>query len=375
MAAQRRIRRRRSSGEDPRRESVDVAGRKRRTKLVAAVSGVFILVMAGILITAYVINFVLPPREVMVKVNDVVYTRGDLVKLVRVQQRGAEYLGIQMETATEVFNVLQNLVQHEILVQSAPKFGVTVTEDELDLHIRELVLRRPSSDPEQAEREFKELYSGYLNAIQLSEDEHRDTIRRSMTREKLVQFMSESVPRVAEQVRVFRIVMLEGQEFDIMEEKYEFAIEQAKTPEDYIEAFRGIVREFSRDSRDTIRKSGEIGWMPRGILEDYDDVLFNLDVGQLSQRLPDFEDKTNRVFFYYMIGGKDAGRDLSAEHWSELKSSALTDWVNERRAEFEVYSALNSEIYDWVLVQLGFSEAPDIGAKAIGTANQAAPQS
>ncbi len=340
-----------------------------------AVAGVFILAMAGILIAAYVINFVLPPREVMVRVNDVEYTRGDLVKLVRVQQRGAEYLGIQMETATEVFNVLQNLVQHEILVQSAPKFGVTVSEEELDLHIRELVLRRPSSDPEQAEREFRELYSGYLNAIQLSEDEHRDTIRRSMTREKLVQFMSESVPRFAEHVRVFRVVMLEGQEFDIMEEKYEFAIEQAETPEEYIEAFRGVVREFSRDARDTVRKSGELGWMPKGILEDYDDVLFDLEVGQLSQRLPDYEDKTNRVFFYFMVGGKEQARDLSEEHWNELKSRALTDWVNERRAEFDVYSALNSDIYDWVLLQLGFSEPPDIGAKLIGITRQAAPQS
>ena len=138
-----------------------------------------------------------------------------------------------------------------------------------------------------------------------------------------------------------------------MEEKYEFAIEQAQTPEDYIEAFRGIVREFSRDARDTVRKSGELGWMPRGILEDYDDVLFDLEVGQLSQRLPDFEDKTNRVFFYFMVGGKEQARDLSEEHWNELKSRALTDWVNERRAEFDVYSALNSDVYDWVLLQLG----------------------
>jgi parvulin-like peptidyl-prolyl isomerase len=363
VAAQRRIRRRSSSGEDPRRESVDEAGRGRRAKLIAAVAGVFVLVMAGILIGAYVFYFVLPPREVMVKVNDVVYTRGDLVKLVRVQQRGAEYLGIKMETATEVFNVLQNLVQNEILIQSAPRFGVTISEVELDQHIRELVLRRPSSDPEQAEREFKELYSGYLNAIQLSEDEHRDTIRRSMTRERLVQFMSESVPRVAEQVRVYRAVMLEGQEFDIMEEKYEFATEQATTPDDYIAAFREVVREFSRDDRDTVRKNGELGWVPRGILEDYDEVLFNLEVGQLSARQPDFDNP--KVFFYFMIADKEEARDLSDEHWNELKSKALTRWVNERREEFDVFSALNSTIYDWVLLQLGFSAPPEVGTKLI----------
>jgi parvulin-like peptidyl-prolyl isomerase len=363
VAAQRRIRRRRTSGEDPRREAVDEVGRRRRTKLVAIVAGGFALILAGILIAGYVINFVLPPREVMVQVNDVVYTRGDLVKLVRVQQRGAEFLGFPLETATEVFNVLQNLVQHEIMVQSAPKFGVTVSDQELDQHIRELIMRRRSSDPEQEEREFRELYSSYLNAIQLSEEEYRSSIRRSLTRERLVQFMSESVPRVSEQVRVYRVVMREGQEFDIMEEKYEFATEQASTPDEFIAAFREIAREFSQDNPNIVRKNGEIGWMPKGIFEDYDDVLFSLEVGQLSDRVPDFDN--SGVFYYFMVGGKEEARDLSQEHWTELKSKALTDWVNEQRSEFEVYSALNSDIYDWVLLQLGFSESPEIGTKLI----------
>ena len=368
MAAERRIRNRRLA-EDPRRDVGEGQRRRRRVTLVAAFVGVFVLVLAGILIAGYVIKFVLPPRQVIIKVNDVAYSRGDLVKLVRVQQRGSEFLGFPLETATEVFNVLQNLVQHEIMIQSAPQFGVTVTEEEIEQHIRALIMRRTSSDPGQAEREFNELYNGYLNAIQLSEDEHRLTIRRSLTRDKLVQFMSESVPRVAEQVQVYRLVMFDNEEFNIMEEKYRFATENVdnEDAEGFIAAFREVVREFSRDHPDIVRKNGEIGWMPRGILSDYDNVLFDLEVGQLSQRVPDYD--REGVHFYFMIGEKE-GRNLSDVHWNELKAKALTDWVNQQRKEFEVFSALNSVIYDWILVQLGFSELPDdLGTKALQPAN------
>ena len=74
--------------------------------------------------------------------------------------------------------------------------------------------------------------------------------------------------------------MLEGQEFDIMEEKYEFAIgagNRLRTTTS--KPSGGSSGNSQATARDTVRKNGELGWIPRGIMEDYEEVLFNLEVG------------------------------------------------------------------------------------------------
>ena len=59
---------------------------------IGAVGAAIFLILAVFAI-GYVVAFVLPPRELVVSVNDVKYTRGDLVELVRIKQRSAEFAG------------------------------------------------------------------------------------------------------------------------------------------------------------------------------------------------------------------------------------------------------------------------------------------
>lgn len=312
-----------------------------------------VLVMTGILVTGYVIFFVLPPQQLIVRVNDVSYTRGDMVKLLRLRQATVRSAGGQFNPGEDVSQALQIIVENEIIAQSAPKFGISVTRQELDGTIRSGLAPSDSDlsgkDDDQIEREFRELYRSYLNSTQVSESEHRDLMRKSILREKVRQFVGDRVPLIAEQVHVHRISMSLSDEVDIMQTKLGDGIGDDKSPESSQAVFQTIYREFSNDRR-TIQDRGDLGWVPLGIHEDYELDFFDLEVGNLSTAIPNRDDPSQRYFF--MLSERSGNRALDPINVDILKTNALQDWVNEERANHDVFSVFNSSIYDWMIEQL-----------------------
>ena len=331
-----------------------------RRRIAVAVIGVMLLAIASIVIAGYVLIFVLPSREIVVRVNDVTYTRGDMVKLLRVSQKGMEFLGGQFNATNDIFQTLQLFVENEIISQSAPSLGISVTDDEIKTQIRGTFTPRAavsgSMDPGQVEREFQERYNGYLNAIQYSKEEYDQLTRRSIVREKTRQFIGDSVPTFAEQVRVQQIIVSPTDEIDIMQVKLEDALRDATEPEEIREAVKGIVREFSRDSQEMIRLGGNLGWLPRGIVKDHEYAFFDLEVGKLSEVSTSVQDQ--QTLYFFVVSERAEARELDPEDLEARKTAALQTWINEQRAKFDVYSDFNSEIYEWMLEQLGLSAAP-----------------
>ncbi len=331
-----------------------------RRRIAVAVIGVMLLAIASIVIAGYVLIFVLPSREIVVRVNDVTYTRGDMVKLLRVSQKGMEFLGGQFNATNDIFQTLQLFVENEIISQSAPSLGISVTDDEITTQIRGTFTPRAaasgSMDPGQVEREFQERYNGYLNAIQYSKEEYDQLTRRSIVREKTRQFIGDSVPTFAEQVRVQQIIVSPTDEIDIMQVKLEDALRDATEPEEIREAVKGIVREFSRDSQEMIRLGGNLGWLPRGIVKDHEYAFFDLEVGKLSEVSTSVQDQ--QTLYFFVVSERAEARELDPEDLEARKTAALQTWINEQRAKFDVYSDFNSEIYEWMLEQLGLSAAP-----------------
>ena len=239
--------------EDSRRLSSRVSGKqRRRRRLAIGIIGTLLLVVVGIVVAGYAIIFVLPPRVQVVRVDDVSYTRGDMVKLLRVRQAIVRAKGGQFDSSEDVFMALQIVVENEIVAQVAPRFGISVTRQELDDAIRSIMAPKSfdsqGKDDDQVEREFREQYGSYLNSIQASESEHRDLVRNSILRDRVRQLVGDQVPMVAEQVRVHRIAMSPKEdEVDIMQTKLEDAIGEDKSPENIRAAFKAITREFSRD--------------------------------------------------------------------------------------------------------------------------------
>jgi len=342
---------------DRRRAVVQRPRFRLRQKITFITLALSIAAILGIFIVGYIIAFVLPPRELVVRVNDVEYHRGDLVELVRINQKTAEFFGGTFDASSSVFESLQMIVENEIILQSAPSHGITVSEAEVDAQIDSVM--RPSSNfesgksDEQIARETRERYSSYLNTIQIDESTHRDIVRRTMARERFRQYIGDSVPFVAEQVRVHRLIMPALGEIDIMKVKFEDATRDAKTPQDLAVAYSKVVREFSSDTPATLRRGGDLGWIAEGVIPEYERDFFYLEPGEISDPVKNKENANQAIFF--MISERHMAQELSAGVRDELKTRALQEWVNKERKNYEVYAVFNSDIYSWIFKQLRLS--------------------
>ena len=310
--------------------------------------------VAGILVAGYVRFFVLPPRQLVVQVDDVKYTRGDLVKLLRVRQHSVEASGLRYNTSRDIFQAIQGLVGDEIIAKGAPDFGISVTDDEIDFQIRttlaggqNLIAGQGSSS---FDRQLKETYRRFLNSNQISEGEHRELVRKGLLRAKVREFLGQSVPTATEQVHTYRLAMAVSDEIDIMQIKFQDTVAGLSGADALSDAFKDLVREFSRDEPETVRKGGDLGWVPLGVYEEYEYGFFELEVGELSAPIPHDQDPNQIIFF--MVSERDAERPLSPISLGVRKGQALQEWINQQRANHEVVAVFDGDIYEWVLGQL-----------------------
>ena len=330
------------------------SGLKKRQRLVISSMAISILIVIFVFLIGYVIAFVMPPRQLVVRVNDIEYTRGDLLELVRIEQKTTEFMGGGFTASKEVFASLQQTVENEIIKQISPSHGIVISEEQVDSIID--VMMRPSDNQslgkseEQISRETSERYLSYLNTLQISEQKHRSIIRHNALRETFRQYIGDSVPYVAEQVNVYRIIIPITSEMEIMVIKFEDATRDISDPDELKEAYKLIVREFSRDNPEILRLGGEIGWVPRNVLLDVEYLFFDLEPGQLSEPVPDPNNNSQLMFF--MISDREKARGLTPETRDELKTTALQDWINTERKAHDIYAVFNSDIYNWIFAQL-----------------------
>ena len=110
--------------------------RKNRPWILA---GVLILVgITAIPAWAFINEFVLPPRELAVRVEDRSYTRGEVVDFIRFHQRLTEEVGEEFNIGSSLFQALQTISENEMAFQGAPGLGVTVSDLEIDWRSRSI---------------------------------------------------------------------------------------------------------------------------------------------------------------------------------------------------------------------------------------------
>ena len=249
----------------------------RRTVVVVVlpliIIGALILTVIGIVVAGYVLIFVLPPKQVIVRVGDVSYTRGDMVKLLHLRLKTLELTQAQgLRNSDDIFQALQLIVENEIISQAAPGQGISVSKEEVDNRIRTTMAPSQSESlgksDAQIEREFNERYRQFLNTTQVGREEHRDLVRRAILREKFRQYIGDRVPAYGEQVYVHRIGMSQQDEVDIMKTKLADTIGDEKSPQNIRFAVSSAANEFSSDQF-TVQSGGDLGlgpaWHTRGL--------------------------------------------------------------------------------------------------------------
>ena len=248
------------------------------------------------------------------------------------------------------------LKENEILAQSAAQRGITVSPEELNAEIRRRISDETvdHADKAQAEREFHEVYRSYLNVFQINEDDYRRLVRNTMVRKKFEELIGETVPRVVPQIRVQQLILQPGDDADVMRTRFNDMINPGMKPVEIQEAVRELVREFSRDDEEMVRRGGDLEWIPRGVMLDYDFVLWDLAVGELSEAVPGAAE--TRQDRYFVVSDKQTARELSSEAREALKKNALQEWINNETPNHDVYVRFGQDVHDWLLAQLRLSE-------------------
>ena len=327
---------------------------RRRRRLALIIIGALILTVIGIVVAGYVLIFVLPPKQVIVRVGDVSYTRGDMVKLLHLRLKTLELTQAQgLRNSDDIFQALQLIVENEIISQAAPGQGISVSKEEVDNRIRTTMAPSQSESlgksDAQIEREFNERYRQFLNTTQVGREEHRDLVRRAILREKFRQYIGDRAPAYGEQVYVHRIGMSQQDEVDIMQTKLVDTIGDDKSPQNIRFAVSSAANEFSSDQF-TVQSGGDLGWVPLGIHEDYERVFWELDIGELSDPVPNIDNP--EMFYFFLVSDRDGNHEISRRNRDQLKTRALQMWVNEERQNHDVYASFNSDIYAWFVEQL-----------------------
>ena len=342
---------------DSRHATIQDPNLKKKNRLVFLSLGFSCSIILIIILVGFVRVFVLPPRHLVVSINDVKYTRGDLVETVRVNKTTEIFLGPNVDQGSTIFDTLQKIVENEIISQSAPLYGISVTNSEID-NIIEYVMKSTEDQnsgktEQQIQLETRERYLRYLNQVQVDEESHKEQLRKALLREKMKQWSGETVPYVAEQVHLFRMVIPLSGEYEIMQTNYNDAVKNAVTSEDYEEAFKYIAREFSEDAPVIIRQGGDMGWIPRGVIE-YERDFFDLDIGELSPPIKNKDNPSTMIFF--MVSDKETAAELDESMREKLKTNALQKWVNKERSRHDIFAEFNSDVYAWVGDQLRLND-------------------
>ena len=316
---------------------------RKRQRMAFAVGAVAILFIVALPLWGYITTFVLPPRQVVAQVNDATITLGDLLKNLRIAQKGAEVSGIPLDLSTQPFNTLDILVESEVLRQMAGQLEVSASPEEIDQAIRSRISGPPQADEEREpaalEAEFRERLRQYLNLLQISEGEYQERVRVDLLRERAMEVVGREVDPIQPQIHLFQLSVADDETLARVQE-----LAEEGTPfEELVEEYE--INEASKEI------GGEIGWLPRGLLGPQGDQFFELEVETLSDpaRSPE------GIITLFMVKEKAEAKEVQEDHLAQLRRDALDEWFQETRREQDIETTFGSPEYDWLVKQLRVS--------------------
>lgn len=313
-----------------------------------------LLCLLAIPVYAYFQNYVFPPRELALRVEDTEYTRGDVVNFIRFNQRMSENLGVPFEIGNSLFESLQTLQENELAFQLAPRYGIAVSAEDVDERLNSILGFVAVTVAERESQEYKnnieEAKRQFIHRIGIDEVVFRDFIRKSMFKERLREVIGDTIPRVQAQVHIYEIIRLSNDSEDRR------AIERDLVAGMPIE---NVVLQHSADPN-VKRDYGDQGWKPFGVIPELDALMFGLD-GDGKRLLPIRTpssprfDEENNWWSYLVVGEVNDAREIDDENFELLTSRGMTIFFNEEQRNFDLHMVLDSAIFDWVNDQVRLS--------------------
>tara|TARA_E500000081_G_C6120904_1_gene347881 strand:- start:1054 stop:1998 length:945 start_codon:yes stop_codon:yes gene_type:complete len=280
-----------------------------------------------------------------IKVGEVTYTRGDVVKFIRFNQRITEDLGMEFEIGNSLFEALRVILEGELAYQVAPKYGITVSSDEVDRRIEVLMgfISQENSNTKEYKTNVEESYRQFLNKTGLSDDEYKEYIKRTIFREKLRNLVARDMSRIQPHTELYEIIF-ESPDVSVIN-----TIERKLTMGTSIE---NIALEYSED-KEVLRTKGNVGWMPKGVDEKIDRLIY-FNEGKESQPISNtlittpYKKSEENVFAFYYINDFSEAREIEVKYFEQLADTEFENFINSFSEEYNLWMDINSDIYNWI---------------------------
>jgi parvulin-like peptidyl-prolyl isomerase len=233
------------------------------------------------------------------------------------------------------------LIQEEIVRRFAGEFDITASEEEI---LQEIATRLGIAVDDEA---FDVVFQQELTRIGLSELEFRDMIEASVLQTKLLVMFEAELSPSAESVR-YRQILVSTEE-------------TAQEIRDQIEAGEDFAALAAENSLDVVTKDsgGEVGWVPRGVLDaSTEELVFALEPNEITTiPLP-------QGVVVIEMQEKAEDREVEEDQRTSLANRAFDSWVQEKRQPLDIVISVvpGADNYD-----------PKKAEWAVNRAYQAAP--
>jgi len=295
------------------------------------ISLIIVLILSLVVYWSYD-NYVASWRQPVVKVNDVTLDMNYFVKMLRFYARNPD---ITVDTFTYPYQVLQVIEDNELIQQGAPGLNIQVTPDEITEEIQSFLM--PENEDEgnvtQSEADFDELYSQWLDAIKLSNEEYRRLVETDLLEGIIIDYIRENeVPTEAEQVHL-NIIPLEDET-------------TASEVSELLKAggnFTELAVEYS--TIDYLSEAGgDAGWVPRGIYTELDDVAFSLEIGNVTEPI-----STASGYYIIRVTEKSDNMSIPEEFSDILVNGEFENWLQEQRDASIIEDFLDQDKINWAI--------------------------
>ncbi len=245
-----------------------------------------------------------------------------------------------VDRATALLQVPTLLIQEEIVRRFADEFDITASEDEI---LEGIAIRLGITADDET---FDVVFQQELARSGLSEDEYRLMVQATVLMDKLQQHFEEEVPESAESVLYRQILVGEQATADDIKQQIEDGAD-----------FAALAAEDSNLDVENKEEGGEVGWVPRGVLEtDVEDKVFALEPGEITTiALP-------QGVLVIEMKEKAEDREIEEDQRAPLAASALADWVQEKQETVTIVNNMDlsdgdTEKINWA-VSRAYGPAP-----------------
>jgi foldase protein PrsA len=319
--------------------------RERKGKQTAyIIAGLVIAVILIIFGVFYYQSYVAPFRRVVITVDNIQIRMGYFLDRTRI-------------AGADPTSMLYSLTNEQLIKLGAPRYGITVTDQEIDQELRRIA-SGGSGNITVTEAEFKEWYRQRLNETKLSDANYRELVGTGLLATHFQEYLAQHMPTAVEHVHLHIIIVTTEEEALTVKDRLKAG-----------ESFAAVAKEVSLDTG-AKDNGGDIGWVPRGVTF-FDSTAFSLNIGEVSDPLPYYADTTGSssassapsAYFIIMVSEGPETREVEDKYLPALQAQAVQDWLNEESKQHDIAfhglkgGGFDSYTYAWVNMQLAKTQS------------------